>query len=82
MDSIDQVGIEKSNTIAEMSFEEALNSLEKVVENLDRGNTTLDEAIELYVYGTQLRKHCSTKLDSAQKRVAEIQKQEPEILQS
>ena len=62
-----------SKQISKMTFEEALSALERVVEDLDRGMAPLDEAIEMYVYGTQLRKHCSEKLETAQERVAKIQ---------
>ncbi len=58
--------------IAKMSFEEALEALEEVVTDLEKGDANLDEAIALYVHGTNLRKHCSAKLEAAQKKIAEL----------
>ena len=60
-----------------MSFEEALEKLELVVGLLENGSVALDEAIDLYVLGTKLRKHCDHTLKKAQNRVDEISLADP-----
>jgi exodeoxyribonuclease VII small subunit len=58
--------------VAEMSFEQALGELERIVQELERGQLDLDAAIRAYERGSQLKAHCSTKLREAQLRVERI----------
>ena len=58
--------------IAAMSFEEALAELEQMVRRLEGGQVKLDEAIQSYERGAQLKRHCETKLNEAQQRVDRI----------
>ena len=55
-----------------MSFEAALGELEKLVQDLERGQLDLDEAISAYERGTALKEHCRTKLADAQMRVEKL----------
>lgn len=41
------------NVIDTMTFEEAMNELEKLVESLDKGDISLDQAISAYDKGSQ-----------------------------
>jgi len=56
----------------ELSFEDALRELEGIVERLERGQTTLDEALALWQRGEELHRICLARLDSAQGRVEEL----------
>ena len=58
--------------IAEMSFEQALKSLEDVVRRLEGGEVPLEESISLYERGEALRRHCQARLDAAQARIEKI----------
>ena len=58
--------------IEEMSFEEALEQLEVIVDNLEGGESKLDDAISAYERGILLKKHCETKLHLAKSRVAKL----------
>jgi exodeoxyribonuclease VII small subunit len=58
--------------IAAMSFEEALAELEQIVKRLEEGKGKLDDAIDSYERGAQLKQHCETKLSEAQGRVDKI----------
>lgn len=60
--------------IEEMSFEEALAELEKLVNDLDAGNVPLEKSVELYDRGELLRAHCKKKLDDAELKIKEISK--------
>lgn len=55
--------------MAEMKFEEALKRLEKIVEELEKGNLTLDEALKKYQEGIELSRLCSQRLDNAKKKI-------------
>lgn len=63
---------ESSDTIAGMTFEDALRALEEVVRKLEGGEVPLDESITLYERGEALRKHCQARLDAAQARIEKI----------
>jgi exodeoxyribonuclease VII small subunit len=58
--------------IAAMSFEDALAELEQIVRRLEAGQVKLDEAIQSYERGAQLKRHCEQKLNEAQQRVDRI----------
>lgn len=58
--------------IAEMSFEQALASLEQVVRKLESGEVPLDDSITLYERGELLRAACQKRLDAAQARIEKI----------
>jgi exodeoxyribonuclease VII small subunit len=58
--------------IAKLSFEEALQELEQIVKRLEGGTGKLDDAIQSYERGTQLKRHCEAKLREAQARVDKI----------
>ena len=58
--------------VAEMSFEEALAELERVVDALEHGEVPLERSIDLYERGEALRVVCETRLKDAQMRVDRI----------
>lgn len=58
--------------ISELSFEEALRELERIVTRLESGDAQLQEAIDLYERGDQLRRQCAARLDAAQARIEAI----------
>lgn len=55
--------------MAEIKFEEALKKLEKIVEDLEKGDLSLDEALKKYQEGIELSRACSQRLDSAKKKI-------------
>ncbi|WP_066477688.1 MULTISPECIES: exodeoxyribonuclease VII small subunit [unclassified Sphingomonas] len=58
--------------IAELSFEDALKELERIVTRLESGDAQLQEAIDLYERGDQLRRQCAARLDAAQARIESV----------
>ena len=54
------------------TFEAALQELETIVERLERGQTGLDEALELWRRGEELPRLCLERLDAAQGRIEEL----------
>lgn len=51
------------------SFESALNELEGIVEELEAGSVSLEQALENYQRGVGLLKFCQGTLDKAEERV-------------
>ncbi|MAY33247.1 MAG: exodeoxyribonuclease VII small subunit [Rhodovulum sp.] len=58
--------------VSEMSFEEAMAELERVVNQLERGDVPLEDSIKLYERGAALNKRCEEKLKEAEEKVAAI----------
>lgn len=56
------------------SFEESLKRLEKIVESLEQGKVTLDEAVDLYEEGVRLSRLCSDKLKSVELKIKKLTK--------
>jgi exodeoxyribonuclease VII small subunit len=50
-------------------FEENLEQLEKVVQTLEEGNTTLDESLKVFEKGIKLSRACQKELDKTEKKV-------------
>ena len=64
--------IVEKEELSNLSFEESLKQLEKIVEELDSGTMDLEKAIEAYEIGTKLKKHCEKKLKEAKKKIDEV----------
>ncbi len=58
--------------IETMSFEAALEELERLVARLESGQASLEDSIALYERGATLKAHCDARLKSAQMRVDQI----------
>ena len=63
---------DKENPVKELSFEDSLAELEAIVGRLESGQGSLDDAITAYERGSQLKRHCQTKLDEARMKVEKI----------
>ena len=69
------------NMLDKMTFEEAMNELENLVESLDKGDISLDQAIAAYDRGSQLKDHCQKKLNEAKMKVETIQSSDnPDVI--
>ncbi|MBO4366772.1 MAG: exodeoxyribonuclease VII small subunit [Clostridia bacterium] len=64
---------------AELTFEEALAKLEKIVRQLESGNVPLDHLMQLYDEGNELIKFCSDKLSAAEAKVRVVEEKNGEI---
>ena len=58
--------------ISEMTFEQAMSELERIVTELEKGDVPLEDSISLYEKGAELKKRCETKLKEAEQKVAAI----------
>ena len=58
--------------LEKLTFEEAMKELELLVDSLDKGDISLDEAIAAYDRGSQLKDHCQKKLNEAKMKVETI----------
>ncbi len=58
------------------NFEESLTELEKIVKELESGETPLDKAIDEYTKAMKLAKGCSEKINKATESVNKILKED------
>ncbi len=58
--------------IKAMTFEQALEALERIVDDLERGDVPLDQSIRIYERGEALKSHCDRLLKSAEDKVEKI----------
>ena len=54
--------VNKYPDIEKLSFEKAMEELEIIVSDLENGSIELEESIEKYQRGIQLKKHCDLSL--------------------
>jgi exodeoxyribonuclease VII small subunit len=54
------------------TFEQAQAELEQIVDRLEHGQASLDEALRLWERGEELYAFCRAKLDTAEGRVEEL----------
>ena len=56
------------------TFEQALERLEEIAQNLESGETSLDESLKMYEEGMKLLEFCNSKLNEAQKTILRLTK--------
>ena len=55
--------------MAKKSFEQALQLLEKIVQELETGDLPLEKAMSKFEEGIQLTRFCSQKLDETEQKI-------------
>ena len=60
----------------EITFEQAVEGLEKCVQELEEGSLTLEETIARYEEGKKYAKVCYTLLEAAELKIVELKKEE------
>jgi exodeoxyribonuclease VII small subunit len=58
--------------MADLTFEQAFQQLEKVVQQLESGELPLDQSLALFERGVVLAKLCESKLDEAEQKVSQL----------
>ena len=51
------------------SFEEQIEELEKIINELENGNLNLDQSVEKFEEGMKISKECNKMLESEEKRI-------------
>ncbi|SET60977.1 exodeoxyribonuclease VII small subunit [Salinibacillus kushneri] len=63
----------------DISFEDAVEKLETIVEKLEEGDVPLEKAIEYYQEGMKLSKFCNDKLTKVEKQMEQILNEQGEF---
>jgi len=65
----------------QLSFEQAIDQLEQLIEKIESGEVGLEAALKHYEQGTALIKRCRSILDKAEQRIADLTENEAGELQ-
>ena len=58
--------------MSEVKFEKAMEDLEKIVNDLERGELPLDKAVEVFEKGSKLVELCQKKLADAEMKIEKV----------
>lgn len=64
--------IQKTDTQNEKKIEEVFQELDTIADQLESGETSLEDSFRLYKKGMELLKYCSDKLDTVEKKMLQI----------
>ncbi|WP_159590666.1 exodeoxyribonuclease VII small subunit [Chelativorans xinjiangense] len=70
--NIDANNAAANDDIKAMTFEQALEALEKIVNDLEQGDVPLEQSIRIYERGEALKAHCNRLLKAAEDKVEKI----------
>lgn len=65
----------------DLTFEEAIENLEKIVNGLENGELPLDKSVENFKKGMELSNYCSKLLDDAEKTISILVEQRDGTMQ-
>ncbi len=60
--------------MSEIKFEKAMSRLEKIVEELERGDLDIDKSLEIFEEGIKMSRLCSKKLNEAEAKIEKLTK--------
>lgn len=58
--------------MSNISFEKSLSQLEDIVNQLEKGDLTLEQSVKLYEKGLNISVSCKKKLETAKLKIEEI----------
>jgi len=64
-----------------MNFEENMENLEKIVQELEKGELNLDESIKKFEEGMQISKKCNEILEEAEKKITILIKKDDNLVE-
>jgi exodeoxyribonuclease VII small subunit len=68
--------------MSDIKFEDALERLERIVDQLEAGNLPLEDSLKVFEEGVGLARHCARYLDEAEKRVELLTRDESGVLKT
>ena len=63
----------------DISFEEAMEKLEKIANELENGNSSLEESLEKFEEGMKLSKKCNEIIENAEKKITILLEKDGEL---
>ena len=59
-------------TMGELKFEKAIQRLEKIVDDLEKGELDIDKSLEMFEEGIKMSRICSKKLNEAEAKIEKL----------
>ena len=67
--------------MGQIKFEKAMQRLEKIVEDLEKGELDIDKSLEIFEEGIKMSRVCSKKLNEAEAKIEKLtQNQKGELV--
>ena len=60
--------------MGEIKFEKAIQRLEKIVDDLEKGDMDIDKSLEIFEEGIKMSRVCSKKLNEAEAKIEKLTK--------
>ncbi|MEK9629828.1 MAG: exodeoxyribonuclease VII small subunit [Nitrospinota bacterium] len=60
--------------MGEVKFEKAIQRLEKIVDDLEKGELDIDKSLEIFEEGIKMSRVCSKKLNEAEAKIEKLTK--------
>jgi len=64
----------KRPIMGEIKFEKAIQRLEKIVDDLEKGEMDIDKSLEVFEEGIKMSRVCSKKLNEAEAKIEKLTK--------
>ena len=58
--------------MSEVKFEKAIQRLEKIVDDLEKGELDIDKSLEIFEEGIKMSRVCSKKLNEAESKIEKL----------
>ena len=58
--------------MGEVKFEKAIQRLEKIVDDLEKGDLDIDKSLEIFEEGIKMSRVCSKKLNEAEAKIEKL----------
>ena len=68
--------------MSDIKFEDALQRLEQIVDQLETGNLALEDSLKVFEEGVGLARRCAKYLDVAEKRIEALTRDENGVLRT
>ena len=68
--------------MSDIKFEDALQRLEQIVDQLEAGNLPLEESLKVFEEGVGLARRCAKYLEEAEKRIELLTRDEQGVLKT
>lgn len=65
----------------DLNFEESIEQLNKIADDLEKGEIDLETSVKKFEEGMELAKKCNKILENAEKRITMLIKKEDEIIE-
>ena len=65
--------------MAKANFEENMNKLETIVEDLEKGDLNLDDSVKKFEEGIKISKECNEMLEEAEKKITILLQKDEKI---